>query len=498
MEGEIVTTQTTTDQEFSVEISEASAVGFAEFHFGGANLGHKARTKALVRAATQISRHPGGTLPTKMANPTSYKSMDALMNRPEVTHASVLACHQERTRAKMEASDKPLLIVHDATNLDYSGLSIAQLGQVGNGGGRGYICHNALVVDPSSREALGLIYQKLHVRRKVPKKESAKAKREHPQRESRLWSDAVTALGTPPPGKRWIDVCDRGADIFEFLATEQSLGRSCVVRASYNRMIVTSHTMPEKVRQPGKRKAVVPQNLLFDYLKTLPAQTHKSKTMFDREDGKDRKVELSIAWSPVMLLAPQVSKGIYSKEPVRVYALRVWEPDPPQGKEPLQWFLLTFEEITNSAKAWEIASFYECRFVVEEYHKAQKTGCQIEDLQFETAQSLQPMIGILSVIAVMLLNLRQAAKREGAETRKATEIIDPEYEEVLRAWRHKQPHGELSIKEFYIALARLGGHMNRKSDGFPGWLTLWRGWMKLELLVVGAAAERRRQNKIAG
>jgi hypothetical protein len=108
------------------------------------------------------------------------------------------------------------------------------------------------------------------------------------------------------------------------------------------------------------------------------------------------------------------------------------------------------------------------------------------------------MIGLLSVIAVMLLNLRQAAKREDAENRKATEIMDPEYEEVLRSWRHKQPRGELSILEFYMALARLGGHMNRKSDGFPGWLTLWRGWEKLELLVVGAAAERRRKNKIAG
>jgi hypothetical protein len=497
MEGEIVSTQATAE-EFSVEISEASAVGFAEFHFGGADLGHKARTKALVRTATQISRHPGGTLPTKMGNPTSYKSMDALMNRPEVTHASVLACHQERTRAKMEAFDKTLLIVHDATTLDYSGLSIPQLSQVGNKGGRGYVCHNSLVVDPSNREALGLIYQKLHVRRKVLKKESAKAKREHPQRESRLWSDAVSVLGTPPPGKRWIDVCDRGGDIYEFLATEKILGRSCVVRACYNRMIVPSHTMPEKVRLPGKRKGVVPEHLLFDYLKTLSAQATKTKSVVDRKEGKDRKAELSIAWSAVMLLPPQVSKGIYPKEPVLAYALRVWEANPPEGTEPLEWFLLTFEEISSGAKAWEIASFYECRFVVEEYHKAQKTGCQIEDLQFETQQSLQPMIGLLSVIAVMLLNLRQAAKREGAETRRATEIIDPEYEEVLRAVRHKKPRGELSILEFYMALARLGGHMNRKSDGFPGWLTLWRGWEKLELLVVGAAAERRRKNKIAG
>ena len=27
--------------------------------------------------------------------------------------------------------------------------------------------------------------------------------------------------------------------------------------------------------------------------------------------------------------------------------------------------------------------------------------------------------------------------------------------------------------------------MNRKADGFPGWLTLWRGWQKLESMVAG-------------
>jgi len=36
-------------------------------------------------------------------------------------------------------------------------------------------------------------------------------------------------------------------------------------------------------------------------------------------------------------------------------------------------------------------------------------------------------------------------------------------------------------------VARLGGFLARKSDGTPGWLTLWRGWQKLTLLVQGFA-----------
>ena len=41
-----------------------------------------------------------------------------------------------------------------------------------------------------------------------------------------------------------------------------------------------------------------------------------------------------------------------------------------------------------------------------------------------------------------------------------------------------------------MALARLGGHLNRKGDGPPGWLTLWRGWEALRLMIQGAEAMR--------
>jgi Transposase Tn5 dimerisation domain len=46
------------------------------------------------------------------------------------------------------------------------------------------------------------------------------------------------------------------------------------------------------------------------------------------------------------------------------------------------------------------------------------------------------------------------------------------------------------VREFFLALARLGGHQNRKCDGEPGWLVLWRGWMTLQQMVDGARASR--------
>ena len=43
----------------------------------------------------------------------------------------------------------------------------------------------------------------------------------------------------------------------------------------------------------------------------------------------------------------------------------------------------------------------------------------------------------------------------------------------------------LTVGEVALALGRLGGHLNRKGDGSPGWLTLWRGWQKLSQIHIG-------------
>jgi len=203
--------EATSDFPTTVELEPAKS--FAAEHFGGADLGHKKRNQCLLRVAEQICRHPGGTLPHKLANPSDYKSMDVLMNRPEVTHASVQAPHLERTGAKIAAATGVVLLLHDTTELDYSGLSIAELGPIGNGGGRGYLCHNSLAVDPARKEVLGLAHQILHRRVAVGKKEGVKAKRERKSRESRLWSRAVEALATPADAQV-VDVADRGADLF--------------------------------------------------------------------------------------------------------------------------------------------------------------------------------------------------------------------------------------------------------------------------------------------
>ena len=67
------------------------------------------------------------------------------------------------------------------------------------------------------------------------------------------------------------------------------------------------------------------------------------------------------------------------------------------------------------------------------------------------------------------------------------------YIEVLSTWRYGKTRNDLTIHDFFFALARLGGHQNRKHDHRPGWLVLWRGWMKLQYMLDGYLAAKRQK-----
>ena len=164
--------------------------------------------------------------------------------------------------------------------------------------------------------------------------------------------------------------------------------------------------------------------------------------------------------------------------------------NPPKGQDRLEWFLITNEPIGCFEDAYRVVGWYECRWIVEEYHKGMKTGCRIESPQFTAEERLQPAIALLSIVTLTLLMMRDASRRPDAKRRKAIEIIDADYVAVLSAWRHGELR-EYSIHDFYYALARFGGHQNRNSDHAPGWQTIWRGWNDLQAMLCGVDAMKK-------
>ncbi|HUY31601.1 MAG TPA: hypothetical protein VMV69_02400 [Pirellulales bacterium] len=76
-----------------------------------------------------------------------------------------------------------------------------------------------------------------------------------------------------------------------------------------------------------------------------------------------------------------------------------------------------------------MTGWYERRWTVEEYHKAKKTGCQIEDMQFTTTARLEPAIALLSIVALTLLN--RVKRADGPTPRRAA----PPRSWLLTTWK---------------------------------------------------------------
>jgi len=409
-------------------VAQAAAFTFdhAVADLGQCPLGHRRRTARLVDTAQRIGRHPGGSLPQKLADPAAYRATLRLMNHPTTTHRAVLQPHIQATLDRARQCPGTVLFCDDITELDYSKqMTLAGMGSIGNGGGWGYECFNALVLEADSGDLLGLACQQLHHRVRKPAGEGVAASRERLSRESRLWVNAAAQIGPAPPGCHWVDVCDRGADTFEFLEYEVRHGRHFVIRSTHSRALEV-----EAADQP---------HLLHDLLRSLPAQRRWTVTLAANRGQPARQATVQCSWTAVTLRAPHVRKGAHSRESLPVWALRVWEGDAPADvKEPLEWLLLTDEPIADGAAARQRVGYYEKRPRVEDYHKAQKTGLGVEQLQLQSEAGLQPLIALLSVLAVALVNARQAARTPAQAERPAGEYFDPVAVEVLSVWRYQE------------------------------------------------------------
>jgi hypothetical protein len=143
---------------------------------------------------------------------------------------------------------------------------------------------------------------------------------------------------------------------------------------------------------------------------------------------------------------------------------------------------------SRAVNDWDAARYgtqiYECRGLVEDYPRCLKTGWRLEDRQLDHGDDLKRLLGFTALIAVRLLQLRQVV-RTAPETLAATAApLDPLLVCLLAA-KFTLAVSSLTVKTFWLLVAQLGGYLGRKSDGPPGWRTLWKGWRHLSAWAEG-------------
>ena len=449
-------------------LSFPDARTWAEANFAAAELGDRRRTRRLIDTAERLAQQPQGSLPAHFAwNP--LRGVYRLCNRPEVTHPAVTATHFALTRTRMEEADTPVLILHDLTELNFTAHhALTGTGPVGNGQGRGFLQHNSLAIEAQTQKILGLAFQQMTTRIPAPKAETHTA-RQRRDRESQLWEQGIRGVGPAPAGACWVDVADRGADSFEAMKAALDQGHQFLFRACKDRRIATGATADDQIR------------LLKPWARRWPAQAEGEVTIPSQGGRPERTARVAMAAAPAWVVVPKLVRGVHPDwEPIRVWVERVWEPHPPADvTEPLEWILLSSLPVASTAQLQLRRDWYASRPLIEQFHQVEKTGCGEEDLRFETAEALWPMLGILSIVAVRVLQLRWW-DRAGAQAPAAAASTGVE-RQILRGMGYRVR----TARDFVRAVAALGGFLGRRGDGEPGWQTLWRGYRRLQDMVLG-------------
>jgi hypothetical protein len=455
---------------------------FAQRHFEGTELGDRRRTQRLIQVAAAFAsagsgQGGGGTITSVIGDPYQAKAAYRLLDREELTHPAVVAGHCQLT---LEATAGPgdYLLIEDTTVVSYPNRKAATgLGPVGAGFTRGLLAHSTLAVRVDWRQGqgqmLGLLGQKVwarpperHQGRRQSHgrgKESEQARQQRAGRESERWMTTLEKAGGAMAGTTWTYVADRESDIYELFQSSLVNGWSHVIRATHRRALAGawegSDLFEAAAQSPLRGQVEV----------ALPRQ--------------HRTAQLAVRSAGLELRGPRRA-GIEGRrlENHALHVVYVREIASPPGLEPVAWVLLTDLPVETLQECLRIIQIYRWRWLIEELHKALKTGLKIEASQLSTARRLEALIGVLSVVATMLVGHKLQARIE-PEAKLIPGEADPVLVEVLQ--KVDPPQGQPTRRWFWVGIAKLGGFQARKSDGDPGWLTLWRGWQVLMLLARG-------------
>ena len=459
---------------FGLVVMEDSTTAFldcekwAEMQFADADLRDCRRTRRLVRTASMVASDSSGSLPQQTGGGADLKAAYRLFDAEEVTHAAVCQPHFEQTR-RAAAQCPMVFLVQDTAELNFTTHRACQgLGPIGQGHGlQGLHQQNVLAVDPVKRRPIGLMYQQHH-RRKPRPRGSRSDRRAVPvqERESYWWIQAIESVGRPPAGCQWVHVGDRGEDQFGVYDEARRQGADWLIRAYLDRRVYT----PDG------------EDHLLPYARRQPVRLRRTISVHDRQKGLEQR-QLCVSAAQVELRPARRESHYQECEPVKCWVVRVWEENPPAGSEPLEWLLCTSLSCDNDETLALAAEGYSLRWMIEEFHKCEKTGCQVESRRLEDTDRLEPLIGLLSVLAVRLLQLKFLSRDEPELP--ARSMFDPLSVKVMARYL-RRPAATLTLGAFWRGIGRLGGHPGRKGDGPLGWLRAWRGWQRFQMIVLGA------------
>jgi len=433
------------------ELTQGQGKNWAEREFGAAELGDQRLNKRLTMIANFFTNNPTLSIPQVCGSWKVTKATYRFFDNNRVKEKEIQASHLIATEKRL-ANQTTVLSIQDTTQFDFTHHpSTKGLGLLGDQFHFGLFYHPTLLLTPE-KIPLGIIDQQVWTRpaEDFGKRDQSK-KRPISEKESQKWLTSLketAKLQEKMSSVHFINISDREADIFDLFLESKNLKIDILVRAAWNRCVLH------------------PEKYLWDHMKQVPISGHITITVPRKKGQPHREAILSIRYDKVCLKPPRHRRKEKKIKPVTVWAVWAHESDAPDGVEPISWMLLTTIPVHSFEEALEKVQWYTCRWQIEIFFKILKSGCRIEALY--------------AIIAWRVLFLTMVPRN--IPKMPCDVLLELEEWQALYCFinQTKTPPSEPpTLMSATRMIARLGGFLGRKHDGYPGPTVIWRGLQRL-------------------
>lgn len=451
-----------------------------------ADLGDRRRTRRGQQLGVALALAPELSFPKVFVDEAQLEAGYRFVENEAVSWRELAEPHFTNTVAR--ASGDTVLVAHDTTDLSFRTYWPDQIreGLVPvTSRTQGFLLHASMAVTASGGVLpLGVVGLQPFVHRSaLPEDDDATHALWHDERglfdnEHERWFRAIENAEQrfASSAQRPIHVMDREGDSYGLLSWMVRQETSFVVRCDTARRLeerfplrevgAIEVTLGERFPRGDKSNATHPPRRCRTASLTIRAG---KVTLYRTKKSADA------SWSP--------EGWAIQPKTLELNLVEAVELDPPAGETGVRWLLLTTEPIDTPQQVLAVVDMYRRRWMIEEYFKALKTGCRMEDRQMNSAPSLLRVLALLVPAAWRLLLLRVMGEEDPDASWR--NLLSPlEFLVLQRSLPKARLTGEATARECLLAIAKLGGHLKR--NGRPGWQSLHAGWRKLQTYVEGA------------
>jgi hypothetical protein len=428
----------------------------------------------------QLSDKPSLSIPAACGGYAETQAAYRFFANEKATPAKVLQPHRNATLDRVR-TEAVVIAAQDTTEVNLTRKEEKVGGPLNDEKHWGFYDHPLLVMTPE-RVPLGVVHAKIWSRDPAEFAKSSEERRQErrqkpfEEKESCRWLEGYEAacqVAVEAPNTKVVCVSDSEGDIYEcILAGASGAGPRAewIVRGCQDRAL-----LEEDKHLLALLACQIPLGTMTVWLSPREASTGDDRKRRQSRESRAAKVTVR---SVRTLLHPPARPG-KKLPPVYVNATLVREENPPAGEETIEWLLLTSLPIETFEACCTAVGYYCCRWEIEVYFRVLKSGCKIEELQFEHADRMQVCLAMYMIVAWRVLYVLMLG-RKCPELSCEAVFSEAEWKSVyVIAKRTPAPKKPPTLELMIPMIAGMGGYLGRQGDGPPGPQTMWIGMQRM-------------------